>query len=202
MAKYIIKVFSIACMAVMIGAATLFGACSGGYKPEGDNWYKYGNVYRVFEKVDENPQHVDKMGLHSFTVPSAVGYMNGEVKVDTFFYDQSLFFDEPFLINKDGAAAIRKSLGLIAVPQNDDVFMCSYTRLFTYDGPVKSSDLIFKFTPSYEGDPMFTVVGFTSEADIYKFTYIDYDEKGNRVDEGEFSVIVSGRVVVDKFQIS
>ena len=118
--------------------AIAFAGC-GGYTPEeGTNYFKDGDVYRVFEQQGQ-AQEIKDFALTSFFIPVQSGKYSCEVSDQ--YMENSMFFDadSAMLINREGAEAIYAALGISGGKLNEDMDSCYLTNLYTYNAKVSYS---------------------------------------------------------------
>ena len=197
--KKFIKLFTAICSLSVAACTVAAVGCNSGFEPEGDNWYKYSNCYRVIELESETPEHVEKYELMAETLPCTSGVaITGFAEKDFTFVEGTLFIDKA--INIEGFRLIRKNLGLPDAEETDEPTVCAYTALYTFDKPYKFSGSTY--LSNFTGLTDFTVLGLVSEADVYTFKYTDYDLNGNEVGEGELEAIICTKVpYMDKFKV-
>lgn len=178
--------------------AIAFAGC-GGYTPEeGTNYFKDGDVYRVFEQQGQ-AQEIKDFALTSFFIPVQSGKYSCEVSDQ--YMENSMFFDadSAMLINREGAEAIYAALGISGGKLNEDMDSCYITNLYTYNAKVSYSASLILTVDTAEL-PEYTVYGEVADVMKYTFTYADYSaDDGTKTDEGTFSVYVSGESRIDTF---
>ena len=181
--------------------ATVFAAGCSGYTPEeGTNYFKDGEVYRVFEQLGE-AEAIEDFALVSYTIPALDGTYTFTVSDQ--YMKGSMFFesDSAALINGDGVKAIYAALGISSYLLDEELNTCYLTNLYTYNTRISySAALIVTMDPT--NYPDFTVYGEVADVSKYTFTYTDYSANdGTKTGEGTFSVYISDESHLDTFVI-
>lgn len=178
----------------------LLSACDDGYVPnEGENCFRFEDVYRVLTLKDEEPELSKEFPIHSYMRPMTGIVSTIDLTLSEEFPPNSIFFDEAKLLNREGIEIIYNMLNIMNYEVTDELFVCEGTGLLTYNPRTElKSETILSIDMS--GKPAFTVYG--DVADVYKYTFSYEDraiEDGEIKESGEINVYLAPFTYFDEF---
>lgn len=185
--RYLFFTAALACT-VLLG---LCSACSEYQPAENENYFRLGDVYRVFTLQSETPETIEELPLRSLMPVMAEIATNYTIRYFDAFSKGSLFFDskDSEKLNCAGVAAVYDSLGISGYELQDERYDCDFTGLHTYNRLQKLGES--SFTVRLDDKPKFTVYGDVASVQKYTFAYTDKAEKdGAEKGSGTFSVYI------------
>ena len=182
-----IKLLFLSCaVAVCAICSVVFAGC--GYTPEeGKKYYKVDDICRVIELDESKTRKIEDYGIEPLMPlfeESALTPIH--VKINNYYYKNSLFFNSDNKVNTDGALCVYDCIG---VDKHSELVEESfYTGTLKTFNAVYETEVVHSFS---EWDkPHGVVYGFVSDVTEYTFNFVDYDKRGNEVDRGSFTVML------------
>lgn len=166
--------------------AVVFAGC--GYTPaEGKKYYKVDDICRVIELDESKTRIVENYGIEALMPMFEESALTPiSVKVNCYYYKNSLFFKSDKRVNKDGALCVYDCIG---VDKHSEVVEKSfYTGTHTTFNAVYETEKVHSF--SKWDQPRGVVYGLVSDVTEYTFNFVDYDRRGNEVESGTFTVML------------
>lgn len=191
----------IAVLSLLIIVISLSGC---GYKPEAEYYFEIGDVYRVIELENDEPEHKEKFGLeaYNYILFSENEKNDSKLKltINSFYITNDILFDNIAALNRGGVEVVYNYLGIRPNKLKNDLTACFKTGFYSYCGKTAASVTIDveKDTIDFNADKLF---GQIADVDIYTFKYTDLSViDGSEMDNGSFKIIiVTGNYYVGYF---
>lgn len=193
------KLFALSVFSLIVSSA-ICGCAS--YSPsDGETYFRSGEVYRMITLQGE-PENVQNFPLEVIVDKNPVFTEDVvTIKISEYFPYGSIFFENPYAVNSEGATVISDILGASNSVQ-DSLILLNGTNLYTYT-PKEYLGITMDFTFDTTKLSDNEYVGFTGDVEIYTFSYVDRAvDDGAVVGNGTFRAIKCvERTLVEIFRL-